>query len=162
LIKILHENGNAAQPCHNPQMRWTASDTHSGIMYNDTGIFNAGGKLMIHACQTEDDLRQLREASAQTGVLLFKHSVRCPISARAQREFQQFAADAPQVACWQVLVIEHRPLSLQIAEETGITHQSPQALLFINGQVVWHASHHAITAAALRAACAEHATAVQA
>lgn len=107
---------------------------------------------MIIACQSEDDYRRLLDDSHVMPILLLKHSTRCPISAAAEREFTRFAAEAAEGACRQVLVVEQRPLSQQIAQETGVVHQSPQVLLFKDGKVVWHATHYSITAEAMRAA----------
>jgi bacillithiol system protein YtxJ len=56
------------------------------------------------------------------------------------------------VALWKVLVIEDRQLSAKIASETGVRHQSPQALLFHRGEVVWHDSHWSIDENALEEA----------
>jgi bacillithiol system protein YtxJ len=53
-----------------------------------------------------------------------------------------------------VLVREDRPLSLAVAERTGVAHESPQVILLSGGRACWHASHRAVTAAALRQACA--------
>ncbi len=55
--------------------------------------------------------------------------------------------------CVEVHVREDRPLSLAVAESTGVEHQSPQVICLRGGRASWHASHHAITARAL----AEHA-----
>lgn len=109
---------------------------------------------MILPCQNEEDFQHLL-AESQTGpVLLLKHSTRCPISAAAQAQYSRFAEEHPTVACWQVLVVEQRALSLLIASQVGVTHQSPQAILFVAGKPVWHASHYSITATALAAAVA--------
>jgi len=107
---------------------------------------------MITPCVSEDDFRRMLADSAHGPVLLLKHSTSCPISAAARRAYVQFADTMPEVACREVLVIEQRPLSRQIAEETGVAHQSPQVILFVNGQPVWHASHWNITIEALRLA----------
>tara|TARA_R100001143_G_scaffold63545_1_gene71613 strand:+ start:18170 stop:18415 length:246 start_codon:yes stop_codon:yes gene_type:complete len=37
-----------------------------------------------------------------------------------------------------------RPLSDFVSEKTGIKHESPQAILLQNGDVIWHASHSSI------------------
>ena len=84
---------------------------------------------MLKSCKDEEDFRQLLAESAREPVVLLKHSTQCPISAAARRACVQFVEALPQAACHEVLVIEQRPLSRWIAEETGITHQSPQALL---------------------------------
>jgi bacillithiol system protein YtxJ len=61
------------------------------------------------------------------------------------------------VECWKVLVIEDRPLAMHIAEDTGIDHQSPQSILFIQGRPLWKASHRTITKERLCEALKEHA-----
>ncbi|MEM7050619.1 MAG: bacillithiol system redox-active protein YtxJ [Acidobacteriota bacterium] len=98
------------------------------------------------------DLEAAFERSQQTPVWLFKHSLTCPISRRAWRQFEEFVAGRPadDTAFYGVVRIqEARPLSQQIAERTGIRHESPQALLLCHGQVEWHASHGAIRVASL-------------
>lgn len=49
---------------------------------------------------------------------------------------------------------EDRPLSLAVAERTGVTHESPQVILLSGGRPSWHVSHRGVTAAALSEACA--------
>ncbi|ARA99787.1 MULTISPECIES: bacillithiol system redox-active protein YtxJ [Geobacillus] len=83
--------------------------------------------------------------------LFVKHSLTCPISQAAFRECEKFAADHPELAVYCLYVQEARPLSNYIAERTGVKHESPQVLLFENGQVVWHTSHWKITYDALKA-----------
>ena len=51
-----------------------------------------------------------------------------------------------------VIVQRARELSQEIARRTGVRHESPQALVVRNGEVVWNASHYDITADAVRAA----------
>ena len=106
---------------------------------------------MVKSCKTTGDFHQLLANSHEMPVFLFKHSTRCPISASRWRTFQGFA-DKDQAEFWRVLVIEDRPTSLQIARESSVSHQSPQAILFHNGQAVWHASHYSITAEEMAAA----------
>ena len=84
-----------------------------------------------------ETVEQFERVKKETNRFLFvKHSLTCPISRAAFGECEKFAAD--------------HPLSNYIAETTGVKHESPQALLFENGKVVWHASHWAITYDALR------------
>lgn len=52
--------------------------------------------------------------------------------------------------CVEVLVREDRPLSLAVAERTGVVHESPQVICFVDGKAVGHASHYGITVAALK------------
>jgi len=113
--------------------------------------------MMITPCRDENEFEQMVRDSAEQLVILFKHSTRCPISARAHAEFTRFAEEHPKITCREVLAIEQRPLSQHIAGQTGVAHQSPQALLFSGGSVVWRASHYDITAGALLKAYEEKA-----
>jgi len=81
--------------------------------------------------------------------LLVKHSPICPISARGFAEYRAFLAEHPDTPSAWIDVIGQRALSLAVAERTGIKHESPQALVLCDGVVTWHASHGAITRAAL-------------
>ncbi len=95
-------------------------------------------------------------ASAEGPRFIFKHSLTCPISAMALGEYHRFAAElATPAAHLSLIEIQNsRPLSGQLAEITGIRHESPQAILLFGGKAVWHASHGAITAPALHRALA--------
>ncbi len=93
------------------------------------------------------DLETLFEAPL---ALLFKHSLICPVSARAFGEYERFLADVDVATptAW-VDVIGQRDLSRTIEERTGVHHESPQALVLVRGEVRWDASHGSITSAAL-------------
>src|SRR5262245_5749103 len=95
----------------------------------------------------------LREALSQDRFLLFKHSQTCSISAAAFVEYAEFVEPGGIATGW-LDVRARRPLSDWVAQSSGIRHQSPQAILFVRGKPVWHASHHAITSAALAQALA--------
>lgn len=97
-------------------------------------------------------LEDLHEYVAQPGKkLLFKHSTTCPISAKANQEFEAYLKDADTTAAV-VLVIEDRPVSNQIAEEFGIKHESPQIFLLDDNEVRWNTSHWKITRDAIKEA----------
>jgi len=81
--------------------------------------------------------------------LLLKHSHRCGVSSKAFREFEAFFAEGSTVPGGFVNVVEDRPLSLRIAERSGVPHASPQAILLRDGRAVWDASHFGITRKAL-------------
>ncbi|MFP7171426.1 bacillithiol system redox-active protein YtxJ [Terribacillus sp. 7520-G] len=80
---------------------------------------------------------------------LLKHSLTCPISASAKQEYDRYSLDT-QLPVYTLYVQEARELSNMIAERYDVKHESPQALLFENNRVIWHASHHDITQAALQ------------
>lgn len=99
-------------------------------------------------------LDQWNEWKADTEpVLLFKHSTTCPVSAEALKQFESFLTgndSNPKPIL--VKVIESRPVSNQVAEETKVKHESPQAILLHEGEVLWHASHWNITSKSLKEA----------
>lgn len=86
--------------------------------------------------------------------LLVKHSLICPISERAFSQYERFLTEGSEVPNAWLDVIGQRPISLGVAERTGVAHESPQALLLQAGRVVWHASHGAITVESLGEAVA--------
>lgn len=91
-------------------------------------------------------LAELFEESHRNPVVLFKHSTTCPISASVYEEVARVDADVNLV-----VVQTARPISLAIAEKTGIRHESPQAIILRGGQPVYHASHFDVTAADINA-----------
>jgi monothiol bacilliredoxin len=109
----------------------------------------------IETIETLPALDELIERSRERPVWVFKHSLTCSISSSAWSEFRRFAARPAGTAEMVYAVIEiqrARPVSNALAERTGVRHQSPQALLLRDAQVVWHASHYEIQAAALEKA----------
>ncbi|GAE27790.1 general stress protein [Halalkalibacter wakoensis JCM 9140] len=97
-------------------------------------------------------IEEMKQFVKQPGKhLLFKHSTTCPISAKANDEFQAFVAETNTSAAT-VFVIEDRPVSNQIAEDFGIKHESPQIFLLEDGEVRWNTSHWKITKEAIKEA----------
>lgn len=86
-------------------------------------------------------LEELFERSNEQAVVLFKHSVTCPISSGVYHEVSGVEADVNLV-----IVQKARDVSNEIAGKTGIRHESPQAIVLKNGKAVYHASHYDITA----------------
>ncbi|MFE8703397.1 bacillithiol system redox-active protein YtxJ [Cytobacillus sp. FJAT-54145] len=89
-------------------------------------------------------------------IFILKHSLTCPISHAAYEEYEKFASEHLQNHTYYLAVQEARPLSNHIAETFHIKHESPQAILFMNGDVVWHASHWKITFESLEKALQEN------
>ena len=96
-------------------------------------------------------LDELSERSKQRPVIIFKHSLTCPISATAYDQMAEFDGEVALVE-----VQRARELSRAIEHRLGVAHESPQVIVLRNGQVAWNASHFKITldavAAAVRAA----------
>ena len=88
---------------------------------------------------------------------IFKHSTACPVSARAYQAFGRYVDEHEDDPAGVIVVQEHRDLSNEVAEQTGVRHQTPQVLLVRGGQVLWHSSHMRITRDAMERAHDEHA-----
>lgn len=86
-------------------------------------------------------------------VVVFKHSTTCPVSANAHEEFSNYLNGAPKDNIDYVLVkvIESRPVSNKIAEDTGVKHESPQIIYIDKKAKVWTASHWSVTKAHISA-----------
>ncbi|HEX8351569.1 MAG TPA: bacillithiol system redox-active protein YtxJ [Pyrinomonadaceae bacterium] len=97
-------------------------------------------------------LEDLFARSHTEPVLLFKHSTACPISARAHRQMEEVKTPVSIV-----VVQTSRDVSREVEERTGVRHETPQALVIRNGQVVWNASHFDITADVVEQAVRENA-----
>jgi bacillithiol system protein YtxJ len=98
-----------------------------------------------------DELEQLLARSHDAPVVLFKHSMTCPISSAAYKQMSRVTNEVSLV-----VVQRARNVSTEIAERTGIRHESPQAIVLRNGEAVWAASHFDITAQAVEQAVREH------
>ena len=86
-------------------------------------------------------LQVVTEQSRETPVLVFKKSPTCPISHHAESQFREWLTQAAGIHFAEIDVIAERPLARGLTAELDITHQSPQALLFAAGELVWHDSH---------------------
>ena len=86
-------------------------------------------------------LDELVKRSESEPVIVFKHSTTCPISAMAYAEMQRVEKEVNLVE-----VQGDREISDQIAERTGLRHESPQVILLRRGKAVWDASHWDIKA----------------
>lgn len=89
---------------------------------------------------TELDI-QAQIKDSQTAIIL-KHSNRCSISSMALNRMLASKAELDAVTkVYLIDVVENRPLSLQIAEDLNVGHESPQVIVIKDGQVVHSSSH---------------------
>ena len=98
-------------------------------------------KARFKEIQNTEELNALIEKSNEQAIVLFKHSTTCPISAGVYQEISNADADINLI-----VVQRARNVSNAIAEKTGIRHESPQAFVVKNEEVVYHASHYDVTA----------------
>lgn len=97
------------------------------------------------------DADAMLQASHDGPVYLLKHSIACPISARGQMEFVGLEGDGDP-PLYAVVVQYARDVSDYLAEQLGVQHETPQALLIKDGEAVDVKSHGDIRVAALRSA----------
>lgn len=104
-----------------------------------------------------EQLNSAVEATEDQPLLLFKHSTRCPISANAYQEMNDYLQNSPneQVKYGIIYVVEDRPVSNEAADKLGVKHESPQAILVKKGIPVWHTSHSDITSTTITKALRE-------
>lgn len=73
---------------------------------------------------------------------VFKHSTRCSISAMAKNRIErEWTFDFP---IYYLDLLNHRSVSNLIATKSGVEHQSPQLIVFQNGNTIYEASHSGI------------------
>jgi bacillithiol system protein YtxJ len=86
------------------------------------------------------------EMSSEKPVLVLKHSTRCSISVMALDRFNRNwkPEDAELFTPLYLDLLSYREISNAIAEDTGVEHQSPQAILLKDGIAVLSETHQAI------------------
>jgi len=96
---------------------------------------------------TEENLNTLLDAGSDKITIIFKHSPACSVSFFAQREMNKLGDEIAEIAdLYIVNVIGNRAVSNEIAQRTGVRHESPQLLFLHKGKVIWNGSHHHVTA----------------
>jgi bacillithiol system protein YtxJ len=93
--------------------------------------------------QEMGQLDEIVTRSHQNLQVIFKHSTRCSISSMALHRLER--DEAPLGADFYYLdLLSYRPISSAIAERFQVQHESPQIIVFKNGEVVYDESHMAI------------------
>jgi bacillithiol system protein YtxJ len=109
------------------------------------GLFGSGkSSLKWNKVENPADIDVIWQNSTQIPVVIFKHSTRCSVSSMALSRFEREWNNDSAVEIWFLDLIAFRELSNQIAQKSGVRHESPQVILLSNGKVVYHASHNAI------------------
>lgn len=98
-----------------------------------------------------ETLETLITDSKQRPIIVFKHSNACSISSRAYREMEKLDG--------QVNILEvqsAREISRELANLTGVRHETPQVIVLRDGKAVWNASHFDVTAGDVAKALESH------
>lgn len=89
---------------------------------------------------TEAQLTEILERSAAIPQVIYKHSIRCSISAMTKSRLDR-KPSPPGIDFYYLDIFAYRPLSNKIAQDLDVPHESPQVLLIKNGQCVYSESH---------------------
>ena len=88
-----------------------------------------------------EELNEVFAQSKEKPVVLFKHSLTCPISAGVYEVVRNVEGEV------NIVIMQNaREVSNEIAARTGIRHESPQAIVLKDEKPIYHASHYDITA----------------
>src|SRR5690606_8273806 len=98
----------------------------------------------IKNISSREDWEEAKQASLKHDVVIFKHSNTCLMSIKAMNAIADLEPDV-LARLYMIIVQRHRDISNLIAEETGITHESPQLLQLSGGKVKTTAHHYGVT-----------------
>ena len=77
-------------------------------------------------------------------VFIYKHSTRCSVSLFAMKRL--LLVEPASTETWVFIdVLAQRSLSMALAEDLKIRHESPQLILISDGKVLAHGSHQTVT-----------------
>lgn len=103
-------------------------------------------KMNWKVLENSNQIEEIKEASQNKLQLIFKHSTHCIISKMALKNFESDFLLHDVIDAYYLDLIAYRDISNKIADDFGITHQSPQILVIKDGKVVYHESHEGIDA----------------
>lgn len=98
---------------------------------------------------SESAWEDAQATSEDTPVLIFKHSSACPVSAQAQDELTELAADT-DLPIYRVVVQESRAVSDTVEADLDVRHETPQAILLRDRRPAFDTSHFDVTADTIR------------
>lgn len=91
------------------------------------------------------EIDPLIERSKDRPQLIYKHSNRCSVCFVAKGNLEKGSETILQHADMHYLdVVKNRDVSNSIASDLDVRHESPQAIVVEDGEVIWHASHGGI------------------
>lgn len=114
------------------------------------GLFStktSKNKLNWKFVSEETDLKNLFNLEDNKPTLFFKHSTRCSISSMVLNRLEkELELDENECRLVFIDLIKDRNISNLLSNLSGVVHQSPQAILIQNKNVIYNASHNAINA----------------
>ena len=99
-----------------------------------------------NSLERPDQLKEIINESADTNILIFKHSTRCSISRtaldRLERNWKPEELGNPDFYFLDLL--SYRAVSNAIEQVLDVEHESPQLIIVDKGKAIFHRSHLAI------------------
>lgn len=94
-----------------------------------------------------EQIEQIKTASQDNPVLIFKHSTRCSVSSMAENRLERAwkQEEVPSISPYHLDLIQHRDISQALASVFSVPHESPQILIIANGKCVYDTSHMGIS-----------------
>ncbi len=91
------------------------------------------------------------DEALDTGLsVIYKHSSRCWICTKAERQVRAFASEHPEVPVYQLDAVEEKDISNVVAGRLGVEHHSPQVIVVRDGKAAWSGSHFRISTRILK------------
>jgi bacillithiol system protein YtxJ len=90
---------------------------------------------------SEEQLKEIRDESQNSPVMIFKHSTTCSISAMALHRLDRKSSQVPGLKTYYLDLRAHRDISKLIETTFDVIHESPQILIIDKGRAVYHRSH---------------------
>lgn len=96
------------------------------------------------------ELQEIIQDSHSQPQAIFKHSIRCGISAMMKKRLEnKWEKCNPNLPIYLLDLVNNRDLSNKVADELSVRHESPQLIVLENGQVSYHNSHIGISSTAV-------------
>ncbi len=92
-------------------------------------------------------LDEIKKLSNEKPVVIFKHSIKCPISAMALNRLERSwnPSEHKETSIYYLDLINYREVSNAIADVFDVHHQSPQVIIVKNEKAVYDDSHMGIS-----------------
>ena len=109
-------------------------------------FFDSKNKIIMDhgiPLESEVQLEDIMVLSKKQTIYLLKHSTRCGFSTIVMNKFDRKISEIGETY-FLLDVIKYRSLSNLIVDKYKLRHESPQLLIFKNGELVKHDSHSGV------------------
>jgi bacillithiol system protein YtxJ len=90
-----------------------------------------------------EQVKLIKEKSAEKAQVIFKHSTRCGVSGIAKNRLER-SEPIPGADFYFLDLIRYRSVSDAVSEIFSVYHESPQVLVIRNGECIYDESHSGI------------------